>query len=261
MSIFSVERRGQHVELITINRPEKRNALTSEMFFELERLLDRIDLDDTIRAVVITGAGTSFCAGHDLHDVESGLAKMPVGSGFRQSELEMRCITRVHDLGKPVIAAVNGPARGGGVSLAAMASMRVVAHDANFGVQFINLDLCSGDCGLSWALPRIIGYGAANDLMLTGRVISAQEAKDMRLADRLVANDQVVDVALELAHQMAEHDPLALRLTKEALAHSAHTSLADALSLEARYMILSLQNEEANARRAEVLERISGTKS
>jgi enoyl-CoA hydratase len=259
VTVFELERHGEHVMLITINRPEKRNALTSEMFFDLERVLDELDLDDSVRAVVVTGAGTSFCAGHDLNDVESGLSRMPLNSGFRQSELEMRCITRVHDLGKPVIAAVNGPARGGGFSLAAMASMRVVGHDANFSVQFINLDVCSGDCGLSWALPRIVGYGAANDLMLTGRVVSAEESKELGLANRLVPTDDVVDVSLALAQEMAAHDPLALRLTKETIAHSAATSLADALALEARYMMLSLHNEQATARRAETLNRISGS--
>lgn len=261
MSTILVERKLPHVALVTLNRPEKRNAMTSAMFFEFERTLEMLDLDEDVRVVVVTGAGTSFCAGHDLDDVGSGLAQLPMNPAFRQSELEMRCLTRVHSLSKPVVAAVNGPARGGGFSLAALAALRVVGEAASFGVQFINLDLCSGDCGLSWVLPRLIGYGAANDLMLTGRVVDSAEARELGLAQRLVPTEQVVDVALKLAAEIAVHDPLALRFTKESIAHSAGTSLEDAVALEARYMVLSLSNPEATARRRETLGRISGSRT
>lgn len=254
MADIKVERSAERVATVTLNRPAKMNALSATMFFELKAALEELEMDDAIGAIVLTGAGKGFCAGHDLNDVGT-ITDLPVNAGVSQIEKEIGCLTKVRSCGKPVIAAVNGTARGGGLSLATACAIRIASDDASFGNAFIDLDLCGADAGLSWTLPRLIGYGAATELMLTGRTIGAEEALRLGLVTDVTAPDKLLDRAHEIAEQIAAHHPLAVRLTQDAIDAAASIGFADAITLEARLQLMSLMTPEARARRAEFLNR------
>lgn len=254
MKTITVERDDCRVATVTLNRPSKLNALSAPMFFELRDSLDELEMDDRVGAVVLTGAGTAFCAGHDLNDVTT-ITGLPVNGAVSQIEREIGCLTKVRSMGKPVIAAVNGTARGGGLSLAAACAIRIAGENASFGNAFINLDLCGADAGLSWTLPRLVGYGAATELMLSGRVIDAHEALRLGLVTEVVSQDKLLPRAQEMAQRIATHHPLALRLTQDAIDASASTGFAEAIAMEARFQIMSLMTPEARRRREEFLNR------
>lgn len=253
MSTVSVERSGCHLATVTLNRPDKLNALSASMFFELKAALEELEMDQDVRAIVLTGAGKGFCAGHDLNDVTT-ITSLPVSASISQIEREIGCLTKVRSLGKPVIAAINGATRGGGLSLATACAIRIASENATFGNSFIDLDLCGADAGLSWTLPRLIGYGPATELMLTGRVIDAPEAQRLGLVMDVVKPDELLARAYQVAEQIARHHPLAVRLTQDAIDASATLSFPEAIALEARYQVMSLLTPEATQRRNEFLD-------
>jgi enoyl-CoA hydratase/carnithine racemase len=234
-----------HIALVTLNRPERLNAMSPTLVGDLHAAIAELARDNTIRVVVVTGAGRAFCAGLDLKELGTG----PMSDGLRGPHASLRwqeyiadLVTQLRRLPQPVIAAVNGAAYGGGLALACAAEARVIADDARLCVQFINVGLSGCDIGISYTLPRWVGAGRAFELILTGREFSAAEAFAMGLANRVTPAADVVDTALELAEQMAGHTPLGLMLTKEALwANVDAPSLEAALHVENRNQILAGQ--------------------
>jgi enoyl-CoA hydratase/carnithine racemase len=222
------------VLLITLNRPERLNAQTNEMFGELERLgLDLRDRHD-LRAVVMTGAGRGFCAGFDLDDA-GGLSDLGALGMLRQQELAARALLAIRSAPMPVIAAVTGPAAGGGMALALAADIRIGTPASRFNAAFVRIGLSAGDLGTSWLLPRLLGQGRAAEIVFTGRIIEAEEAEALGLLNRLVEPDRLLDEALALASQIAANSPGGVRLSKSALqANMEVASYAAALELENR---------------------------
>jgi enoyl-CoA hydratase/carnithine racemase len=222
------------VLLVTLNRPERLNAQTNEMFGELERLgLEWRDRHD-LRAVVVTGAGRGFCAGFDLDDAE-GLADLGALGMLRQQELAARAMLAIRSAPMPVIAAVNGPAAGGGMALALAADIRVGTPASRFNAAFVRIGLSAGDLGTSWLMPRLVGQGRAAEIVYSGRIVEAEEAERFGLLNRIVAPDQLLDEALALATQIAANSPGGVRLSKSALqANMEVSSYAAALELENR---------------------------
>jgi enoyl-CoA hydratase/carnithine racemase len=222
------------VLLVTLNRPERLNAQTNEMFGELERLgLDLRDRDD-LRVVVMTGAGRGFCAGFDLDDAE-GLTDLGALGMLRQQELAARAMLAIRSVPMPVIAAVNGPAAGGGMALALAADIRIGTPASRFNAAFVRIGLSAGDLGTSWLMPRLVGQGRAAEIVYTGRIVEAVEAEELGLLNRIVEPDRLLDEAMELAGQIAANSPGGVRLSKTALqANMEVTSYAAALELENR---------------------------
>jgi 2-(1,2-epoxy-1,2-dihydrophenyl)acetyl-CoA isomerase len=224
--------RSDYTSIITLNRPDKLNALSAGLRDLLTQALAQAQADDGIRAVVITGAGRGFCSGADLTGT-------PPEAESSQTELldEFGWVGRqaisVYRLDKPVIAAVNGVAAGAGMSLALSCDMRIGSENSRFKAVFIERNL-SPDSGLSFFLPRIVGQSRAADIIYTSRAVDAEEAFRIGLLDRLTDHDRLLDTALEVAAQMAQWPPLALRSSKRVLQYSIENPLEDALRNELR---------------------------
>lgn len=196
------ERRGA-VMLVTLNRPKQLNAWTWQMSRELADVFAESDADDEIRAIVVTGAGRAFCAGADLSgggDTFAGTSGV-VGQAPTRRE-EMRLLSGPITLNTPIIAAINGPAVGAGLTLSMEWDLRVAAKDAKLGFVFNRRGVIP-DAELLWLIPRMIGVSSAMDLLLTGRMFSGDEALALGLINRVVAAEEVLDCAMDLAQEIA----------------------------------------------------------
>ena len=166
--------------MVTINRPERLNALSPSVATDLAAALGELGRDRDTRAIVLTGAGRAFCAGYDLNATDDPApdteGRGPVGRFYRLQQQLSDLITLIHELDKPVVAAVHGAAVGGGLALALACDLRVAGPDARFGSVFVRVGLSSCDMGVSYFLPRIVGATRAAELMLTGRLFDAAEA-------------------------------------------------------------------------------------
>lgn len=244
---LQVDRRDDGTAVVTLDRPDKLNAIDWRMWEELAALWRALEEDDDVRVVVLTGAGRGFCAGLDL-EAAVGLPGMTVPEMMRGQEMGAQVIASLKRLPKPVIAAVNGPAAGGGLALALASDVRLASTQARFGVAFIRLGLSACDVGVSWLLPRVVGLGHASELMLTGRVVDAAHAERIGLANRVVAPDELLPAALELAAEMARNSPFGLRLTKQGLQDNVDAgSLEAAITLENRNQVLCSRTEDMAA--------------
>ena len=211
-----VERDGP-VALVTLNRPERLNAWTWTMAAELNRAFVALDADDSCRAVVVTGAGRAFCAGADLGGGSATFTGESDALGSSGDAAEVQRARPPYELGTPIIAAVNGPAVGAGLTMPIRWDLRVVAEDAKLGFVFNRRGIMP-DADLLWLVPRLIGASAAMDLLLTGRMFRGREAFELGLAHRCVPTEQVVDVALELARDIAcNTGPVSAAVTKRVL--------------------------------------------
>ena len=228
---LTLERDGQ-IALVTLNRPEKLNAISPEMHLEMMEACHELQDDDEIRAVIWTGEGRGFCSGVDLT-----ADRAPDESKSRQERLDefgwvgRQAITISRILEKPTIAAVNGVAAGAGMSLALACDMRVGCENTRFKTVFIERNL-SPDSGMSYFLPRIVGASRAFDLVFTSRYVNPPEAHRIGLLDRLTIADRLLDEAKELARQIAVWPPLAIQMSKRVLQHSLESTLEEQLRYE-----------------------------
>jgi enoyl-CoA hydratase/carnithine racemase len=215
-----VDEPAPHVVQLTLNRPEQLNAMTAELCEAMHVELRRIALQRSCRAVILTGAGRGFCAGVDLH----GYGAAPGNDG--SDEPRERLINQEHmstlvlglrALPQPVIAAVNGPAAGLGLTLSLGCDIRYASTKAVFRAAFINIALSNCDMGTSWLLPRLIGASRSHELMLTGRRLGAEEALQIGLLADVVEEDQLLARALTAAEQIAALAPWGVRLTKKGM--------------------------------------------
>ncbi len=222
-----VEREGA-VAIVTINRPEKRNALNTLTIGEIHHVMTALGADAAVGAIVLTGAGDkAFVAGADI----SELAVMTPAGGKDHSAAGQRAFDAIETLGTPVIAAVNGFALGGGCELAMACTLRLAADTARFGQPEINLGLTPGYAGTQ-RLPRLVGRGRALELLLTGDMISAQRAFEIGLVNRVVPAADLRAEALALAATLAAKAPIATRYILELVHHGAEMPLAEAQHLE-----------------------------
>lgn len=222
------------VVLVTLNRPDRYNAMTNTMFVELEQLAWDLDQDDHCRVVVLTGAGKAFCSGYDLADAED-LPNLGALGMLDQQERAARALTAIRSLRTPVIAAVNGPAAGGGLSLVLAADIRIAGPAAKFNAAFVRIGLSAGDLGTSWLLTRLIGPAKTSEICFTGRVVGAQEAADLGLVNSVSGDDDLLGDALGLAEQIVSNSPGGVQLSKRALQANMETgSYAAAIELENR---------------------------
>jgi enoyl-CoA hydratase len=233
------------VALVTLRRPERLNALSWELIGELHALLASLRGRDDVRVVVLTGEGRGFCSGLDIAGDDAVGSVDGAVEVYDRQELVASLATAIRDLPQPVIAAVNGPAAGGGLAIALAADIRICARSARFGVAFVRLGLSACDVGTSYMLPRIVGLGIASELMLTGRIIDADEASRVGLVNQVVDDGAVVDAALDCAQLIAGNAPFAVRMTKQVLARNCDApSLEAAIELENRTQVLASRTED-----------------
>src|SRR3954454_17691908 len=214
-TFLNAERVAEHVELLTLNRPDELNAMTADLCAELHSELDRLAADRSCRAIVITGAGRGFCAGLDLR----GYGQAPGNDGtddardrLGNQEHMSRLVLKLRETPQPVIAAVNGPADGFGLALALGCDIRYAAPEAVFRAVFLNVGVSNCDMGTSWLLPRLVGASRAHEMLLTGRKVGAEEAERIGLVADVVDGEELLDRALEGAEQIAAWSPWGIRL-------------------------------------------------
>ena len=233
---------------ITLNRPEKLNAMNVTLVQGLYRALDVIEADKDCRIVILTGAGRGFCAGVDL----GGYGTIPghealgrVQHAFAVQQQITGLVPRLRRLPQPVIAAVNGPATGGGLALVAGSDIRLASESAKFNAAFIRIGLSGCDIGLSWLLPRLVGAGRAHELMLTGRIFDAEEAARIGLVLNVVPDEDLLQTALEMAELVLRNSPMAVRMTKEVMWSALEIPSQQAvIDLENRTQVMLLQTND-----------------
>jgi 2-(1,2-epoxy-1,2-dihydrophenyl)acetyl-CoA isomerase len=242
---------------ITLNRPDKLNALTETMLLELADAFRRAGDDSTVRAVILTGAGRGFCSGADLSAaMEQAMASGGMNYGANLRKTYNPLILGMRSLPKPIIAAVNGPAAGAGMSLALACDVRIAAESASFLQAFVKIGLVP-DSGATWLLPRIIGAARALDLMLSGRKVNAQEALAMGMVNQVVPNDQLAAAVNQVAHEFANAPTKTIGYIKQAVEFALDSSLEAALNQEADLQDLAGSTDDHHEGVAAFLEKRS----
>jgi enoyl-CoA hydratase/carnithine racemase len=210
--------RQDHVARVTLNRPERRNALNPRAYAEIEAAFRAATADDDVRCVVVTGADPAFCSGEDVKEMMTGEARAPRTPARREPTPAAMAVL---ECDKPVIAAVNGAAVGWGMELALFADIRIASEHAKFAELFIKRGLIA-DVGGLWRLPAIVGAAKAAELLFTGDTIDAREAARIGLVSEVVAHAELMPRALALAGRIAANPPLALRAMKEGLRRATY---------------------------------------
>jgi enoyl-CoA hydratase/carnithine racemase len=236
------------VVLLRLNRPERLNALNEELVGELQQTFASLAADLGVRVVILTGTGRGFCSGIDVRDFGPGMldASDPAIERMRFQEKMAALPNAVRALPQPVIAAVNGPAVGGGMALCLASDVRICSASASFANAAILLGLSGAEMGMSYYLPRIVGLSVAADWMLTGRRIPAEEALQRGLVSELVDDEHLLDRAIERASEIAVLSPLAVQMTKRTLQVNTDASgLSAAVELENRNQVITHATQEA----------------
>ena len=255
MSYVLVEKPRPHVSLITLNRPERMNAMAFDVMIPLRQRIEEVSVDNDTRVVVLTGAGSGFCSGADLEDP----GMLPNVEGLTVTSIARRALEVLEDvvlalrkMHQPVIAAVNGPAIGGGFCLSLAADIRVGSEAALFRAAGINNGLTASELGISYLLPRAIGSSRAFDIMLTGRDVDAAEAERIGLVSTVVPGDALLDTCYSMAERIIGYSRVGIEVTKRMLwssldagsltAHMDHEGIAQL------YVRLTTENFEEAVR-------------
>lgn len=237
-----IEQASAHIRVIRLNRPEKLNAMNATLMSDLAEAIDEVGADNRCRAVILTGSGRGFCSGLDLDD--SGI--IPNIDGLTVPRLALRAIEHfskvvpmMRRIPQPIIAAVNGPAFGGGFCLSLGADIRIAAESAVFNSTGIVNGLSSTELGASWLLPRLIGAARAQEIMLTGRNIDAREAERIGLITSVVSDEALYQSAMDTAEQICQWSPHGVSMTKSTCwANLEIPGLEAAIELENRNQIM-----------------------
>jgi enoyl-CoA hydratase/carnithine racemase len=222
------------VATITLNRPERMNALTFDVYDELRRTFRTLDTEPGVRAIVVTGAGKAFCTGGDVHDIIGALFARDEAGLLEFTRMTCDLVLAIRRCRRPVVAALNGTTAGAGAAIAIACDIRIATLSARIAFLFTKVGLAGADMGSAWLLPRIVGSGRASELLLTGAFITADEALRIGLYNRVVADGQLRSTARDLAGQLAQGPSLALGLTKHAIDNEAAMDLVTALETEAQ---------------------------
>lgn len=248
--LVGIDRRPDGVALLTLNDPERLNAMTEAMGGAIQGAVGAIKGDASVRAVVLTGAGRAFSAGGDLEMLvrmaRDGNAD-PAGPTRARHEAFMRrfysLYLSVRDLPQPIVAALHGPAIGAGFCVALACDLRIAAREAKLGLNFTRLGIHPG-MAATWTLPRIVGPGHAAELIYTGRIVDGDEAARIGLANRALPREEVLPAALALAAEIAEAAPVAVRGAKRSLRRSERAEIAEQLEQEAAEQALCYESAD-----------------
>ncbi|MFC1595647.1 enoyl-CoA hydratase/isomerase family protein [Gemmatimonadota bacterium] len=243
------------IGLLTINRPGKMNAISTELTTELSALLDEIEADEAMRVLIITGQGEkAFVAGADIEELVDRDAR----TGRKVTRERQELFARLENLTIPTIAAINGYALGGGLELALACSLRICSENAQFGAPEVKLGIIPGDGGTQ-RLPRLVGTGRAMEMILTGDFIDAGQAHRIGLVNHVYAPDEMLDKAKELARTIASRPPLAVQYAKQAVNRSMEGDTAGGYALESYLHALCCTTDDKKEGVAAFLEKRKGT--
>ena len=230
------------VATITLNRPKRLNALTFEVYAELRDTFRALDTESGVRAIVITGEGRAFCTGGDVNDIIGPLFERDHDGLLEFTRMTCDLILAIRECRRPVIAALNGTTAGAGAVIASACDVRIASESAKIAFLFTKVGLCGADMGIAWLLPRIIGFGRATELLMTGEFTDAETALRMGLYNRVVPVDEVLGEARKLAEKLARGPSYALGVTKQSLNQEASLDLASALQAEAEAQAVCMEN-------------------
>ncbi len=228
------------VATITLNRPERLNALTFEVYRELTDTFAALDGEDGVRSVVITGAGRAFCTGGDVEDIIGPLLDRDAAGLLEFTRMTGELILNMLRCSKPIVGGLNGTVAGAGAVIASACDLRIAADTARIAFLFTKVGLSGADMGASWLLPRLVGLGRASELLMTGDFIDAREAHRIGLYNRVVAESQVLAEAQETAAQLARGPQHSLAVTKKMLLREQtlefEQAMAEEVEVQARLM-------------------------
>ena len=235
-----IERRGR-IAIVTLNEPKTRNALSDGVIRDLVAFLRSANADETLSAIVLTGAGEGFSSGGNVQDMYNKSHEMFTGTAHQMQEGYRNHIQQIplafHALDVPVVAAVNGMAIGAGCDLACMADIRIASPKAKFAESFLRVGLVPGDGG-AWFLPRVVGMPRAVEMALTCDMIDAERAERWGLVSKIVPEEKLLDEAIAVAEKIAAFPPRSIRLNKRLMRQSAAMSLPDSLELAAAFQAI-----------------------
>lgn len=251
--LFKVE---NHIATITLNRPNSKNAFSLSMLQTWVRALEEVRDNDEIRVLILTGAGNSFCAGGDIKAMKAGKGFISldedqdldiVSTGLNRKNLLTYLVHRIqllmNEIDKPTIAAINGDAVGAGVDMTFQYDLRFIADTARIGEGYVKVGLIPGDGG-GYFLPRLAGVDRALELLWTGRLLSAQEAKEYRLVTNVIVSEQLINEVYELAGKLARGPQQSIRLIKRIVYQGLKSDLATSLDTAAAYMGLVTEHPD-----------------
>ena len=222
------------VATITLQRPERLNALTFETYDELRTTFRRLSTEAGVRAIVLTGSGKAFCSGGDVHDIIGALFARDYRGLLEFTRMTCDLVFAIRQCRRPVVAALNGTTAGAGAVIAAACDIRIAAASAKIAFLFTKVGLSGADMGAAWLLPRIVGLGRATELLMTGDFITAEEAFRIGLYNRVVPDGELAVAARAFAEKLAAGPAFAHEVTKDALNREAHMDLGGALEAEAQ---------------------------
>lgn len=232
------------VASLTLNRPDRLNALTFEVYRELTDTFAALRNETGVRVVVITGAGRAFCSGGDVHDIIGELFNRDMEGLLEFTRMTCELIKNIRTLPQPVIAKLNGTTAGAGACIALAADIRIASEAAKVAFLFVKVGLSGADMGAAYLLPRVVGLAKATELLYTGDFISAQEAERIGLYNRVVAADQLDKACNEFAQRLAAGPAFALAKTKEMLNRELDMNLEKALECEAQAQAICMQHPD-----------------
>jgi len=229
------------VATITLNRPERLNALTFEVYTQLRDTFRALDTEPGVRAIIITGAGRAFCSGGDVEDIIGALLGRDLTALQEFTRLTCDLILAMRRCRRPIVGALNGTVAGAGAVIAAACDIRVAAESAKIAFLFTKVGLSGADMGAAWLLPRIVGYGHATEMLLTGDFVDAKRAYEIGLYNRVLPQTQVLPEARTIAERLARGPSAALGVTKQALEAEAALDFDAALAYEAEVQAQLMQ--------------------
>jgi len=239
---FEVDSKG--IATITLNRPERLNALTFDVYRELTDFFAALRTETNIRVTVITGAGRAFCSGGDVHDIIGELFNRDMEGLLEFTRMTCELVHNIRAAPQPIIASLNGTTAGAGACIALASDIRIASEEAKIAFLFVKVGLSGADMGAAYLLPRVIGLAKATELLYMGEFISAVEAERVGLYNRVVSIDQLASTTREFAERLAEGPAFALAKTKEMLNRELFSSLDTALEAEALAQAICMQHPD-----------------
>ena len=235
-----IEKEGA-IDRVTLNRPESLNSMSRTMMLELQHYFGALYTDNSVRVVLLTGAGRGFCAGLDLKEDRKDEGMGPV-TGMRVQRRVSEIMMRMRRAPQPIISLLNGPTSGGGFGLALASDIRIAAPGIKMNAAFIRIGLSACDVGVSYFLPRLVGSSLASELLLTGNFITSERALQRGLVSDVVPLEELANTGREMANNIIRNSPLGVRLTKDCLNISIDApSLEAVIAMEDRQQILIAQ--------------------
>jgi len=243
-STFIFEQTPDGIATITLNRPDRLNALTFEVYRELSDVFAALRHEQDVRVVVITGAGRGFCSGGDVHDIIGELFDRDMEGLLEFTRMTCELVRNIRTLPLPVIASLNGTTAGAGACIALASDIRLASEAAKIAFLFVKVGLSGADMGAAYLLPRIVGLSKATELLFTGDFVSAIEAERIGLYNKVVPAEQLVETTARFAEALARGPAFAIAKTKEMLNRELHMNLETALESEAQAQAICMQHPD-----------------